>query len=223
MRYLGKLLFALISPSGRLSAMPFAVLALLLMGAQCAIQMQLTALGEDYPAYNAYSIGLVLLLWPAFCITSRRFHDSDKAALFLIPLMIITFASYLSAFDNLHFAGSDFDEDRNAWLWAERGRLLMQILSMAAMIAALLRAGDESDNGYGHVFYVPTVTAVARTAAHVSSNAGATTAHRKPPATVPVQTARVTVDRQDFLASGPRGKITPAESTRHRSDGFGRR
>lgn len=223
MRYLGKCLKALVTPWGRLPVTAFAVLAMLVIGAHCAIQMQITALGEDYPAYNAWSMSLILLMWPAFCITSRRFHDSGKAALFLIPMMVIAFASYLSAMDNFHLATSDFEEERSAWMWAERVRLLMQLLSMGAMVAALLRPGDEGDNGFGPAFYVPPVNATPRSAAQVTASAGPNAAKRKAPPTVPAQPPRVTVDRQDFLNSGPRGKITPAESARHRSEGFGRR
>ncbi|MEQ1673309.1 MAG: hypothetical protein ABL893_20870, partial [Hyphomicrobium sp.] len=75
-----------------------------------ALQIQTTLMADTLPPYNVWSMSLVAMLWPAFCITSRRFHDGGKTAIVLIPLLIMTLAAHLSVFDNLQYADSDFVE-----------------------------------------------------------------------------------------------------------------
>ena len=220
MLYLRNCLIALVTPWGRLSATPFAAMTLAVITTHCLIQMYITDLADDLPPYNAWSMSLFGLMWMGFCLTSRRFHDSGKTAFLLVPALIVMFAAYLAVFDDLHFANSAFEEDRDVLRWAERARLVFQIAGMIAMIAALVRPGDAGSNAFGDEFYDPknATKSVARIAAHAAPVVPA----RKivpAPAEAPSQAAK----RQDFLANGPRGRITPGESARQRPDGFGRR
>ena len=222
MLYFRNLLTALVTPWGRLSAVPFASLALLLIAAHCAIQMHITDLADDLPPYNAWSMSLFGLMWAGFCISSRRFHDSGKTAFYLVPALVIMFASYLAVFDDLSLANSAFEEDRDLLRWAERARFALQMLGLVAMFAALVRPGDSGGNAFGEEFYDAKAGSAGKAAARMAAQAASVTAARKAapgPAAAPPQA----VQRQDFLASGPRGRITRAESTRHRADGFGRR
>jgi uncharacterized membrane protein YhaH (DUF805 family) len=218
MLYVRNCLIALIAPWGRLSAGPFAVMALLLILAHCAIQMHITDLADDLPPYNTWSMSLFVLMWMGFCISSRRFHDSGKTAFFLVPALVVMFAAYLAVFDDLHLANSAFEEDRDVLRWAERARLVFQILSLVAMGAALMRPGDVGENAFGDEFYdnKSTKKAATRLATHAPAAAS-----RKAPA--PLADVQPAAKRQEFLAGGPRGRITPGESARHRPDGFGRR
>lgn len=227
MHYFGKCLFALTTPWGRLSPVPFAAMAFLLIAAHCAIQMHITELGDDLPPYNSWSMSLFVLMWFGFCVTSRRFHDGGQTAFWLVPLLIVSFASYLAVFDSLHLATSVFDEDRDALRWSERGRFALQILGMVAMMVAVLRPGDMGDNAFGHEFAATTGKApakAARIAAHSaptpSARKMAAAAHHDLPAAEPAPAAR---RHAEIIPSGPRGRITPADAGRPRADGFGRR
>ncbi len=220
MLYARNLIVALISPWGRLPAAPFAIICMFVIGAHIAIQVHITQLGEDLPPYNSWSMSFFVLMWISFSATSRRFHDGGKTALFLVPLVVITFASYLAVFDDMHLANSAFEEDRDILRWAERARFALQIAGMVAMIAALLRPGDSGDNAFGPEFAHSSHGALSSTAS-TRVAAQPAPARRTPPA-APGDAAPA-VRRQDFLADGPRGRITGAESSRRRPDGFGRR
>ena len=243
MQYFGKCISALLTPWGRISPGPFAALALLLIAIHCAIQMYLTGMGEDLPPYNAWSMSLFIMMWFGFCITSRRFHDSGKTAFYLVPLLVVTFASYLAVLDNLHLASSVFDEDRDLLRWSERVRFALQVLGMVAMIGALVRPSDEGDNAFGHVFYDANAVA-ARThgttqapvdkpklnatdrrhaAAHPQQAARTTRGHETSPAGDAPAPATPRRRADDRAGLGPRGRITPSELVRHRGEGFGRR
>lgn len=230
MLYFRKCLIALMTPWGRLSPVPFAALAFLLIAAHCLIQIHITQMGEDLQPYNSWSMSLFVLMWFGFCITSRRFHDSGQTAFWLVPLLVITFASYLAVFDNLHFATSVFEEDRDLLRWSERARFALQILGMVAMVAALVRPGDSGDNAFGHEFHVPDNAKPHAKAARVAAQMAPTPAARKIAAAAHHETAvatepAVTPRRRstDHVPSGPRGRITPTDLVRHRGEGFGRR
>lgn len=237
MHYFGKCLFALVTPWGRLSPVPFAAMAFLLIGAHCAIQIHITALAEDLPPYNAWSMSLFVLMWIGFCITSRRFHDGGQTAFWLVPLLVVTFASYLAVFDNLHFATSVFEEDRDVLRWSERTRFALQIASLVAMVVALVRPGDMGDNTFGHAFDEPDHGKSSSRTARSAGKGTPTPADRKMAVTAhhgaqsrtaqgrePAFDAPAAARRHgDPLPSGPRGRITPADNGRPRGDGFGRR
>jgi uncharacterized membrane protein YhaH (DUF805 family) len=222
MLYLRKCLFALFTPWGRLSAAPFAVMTTLVIAAHCGIQMHITSLGEDLPPYNAWSMSLFVLMWISFCITSRRFHDGAQTAFWLVPLLVVTFASYLAVLDNLPLASSVFEEDRDALRWCERGRFALQILGLVAMVAAVARQGDVGDNIFGPEFYTPNAKGAAKSA-RVQAQVDPVQGQRRPARVAPTAVAAAPRQPQNFLANGPRGRITPGESTRGRADGFGRR
>ncbi len=230
MHYFGKCLFALVTPWGRLSPVPFAAMAFLLIGAHCAVQIHITALGEDLAPYNAWSMSLFVLMWIGFCITSRRFHDGGQTAFWLVPLLIVTFASYLAVFDNLHFASSVFEEDRDVLRWSERTRFALQIAGLVAMVAALVRPGDTGDNTFGHEFDEPAHGKPHPRGTHPALKPAPSPAARKIAAAAH-QSAAVTEAaaphahrrHSDIVPTGPRGRITPADAGRHRGDGFGRR
>lgn len=230
MLYFRKCLFALVTPWGRLSPVPFAAMAFLLISAHCLIQVHITEMGEDLPAYNAWSMSLFVVMWFGFCITSRRFHDSGQTAFWLVPLLVITFASYLAVFDNLHFATSVFEEDRDLLRWSERARFGLQIAGMVAMIAALVRPGDSGDNAFGHEFHVPEHAVphakAARSAAHTPPSPSArkiAAATHHAAASVEKPAAAPKIHHAELVPTGPRGRITPSDTLRHRGEGFGRR
>lgn len=244
MLYLRKCLVALMTPWGRLPPVTFAALAMLLIGVHCTIQLYVTSMGEDLPPYNAWSMSLFFVMWSGFCLTSRRFHDSGKTAFYLVPLLIVTFASYLAVLDDMHLATSVFEEDRNMLRWAERVRFALQIVGMMAMVAALIRPGDEAPNAFGSIFYDPKANAKrAKRTPHASADRAkpkaadriAAVAHA--PTATRHSVAAAVVDEGDAMPTtphprrraddrpgpGPRGRITPSELVRHRGEGFGRR
>ena len=113
---------------------------------------------------------------------------------------------------------------------AQSARLVIQGFGFVALVAALVRPGDSGDNAYGPEFYVPGSLIGARPAAEGSARVAAT----KQVAGIPQPVSgadrrdapRERWDdkrRQEFLANGPRGKITPGESSRQKQSGFGRR
>ncbi|NOT70557.1 MAG: DUF805 domain-containing protein [Hyphomicrobium sp.] len=234
MPYLGKCLMALVTPWGRLPLAPFAVMAFVVILFTLALQIQTTLMADTLPPYNVWSMSLVAMLWPAFCITSRRFHDSGKTAIVLIPLLIMTLAAHLSVFDNLQYADSDFVEERDALAWVERGRYLLQLAGVAAMSMALKQPADVGDNLFGHPFNVDegsraafaskanavTIPGPNSIVDETAQVVGLSSAHKKVAAAKP---ERRKVSRQDFLMLAQRGRITPAESARRRRDDFGRR
>lgn len=224
MRYVGNSIAALLTPWGRLSAVPFAVMAILLIAAHTYIQIHLTAAGDSLPTYNSWSVSYFVIMWVMFCIVSRRFHDAGKTAFFLVPLLFAIFASYLYYFDNMHFADSDFAEDRAIASWAEHIRLLLQFVTLGAIAFATLQQGDYGDNAFGPEFgkkkgAAQTRAAPAqnqkrqrRAARQLNSPAAASRPQQSPPP-----------PRREFEELGPRGRITPAGLTGSGRNGFGRR
>jgi uncharacterized membrane protein YhaH (DUF805 family) len=227
MRYIGNCIVALVTPWGRLSAVPYAVMAMSVIAGHIAIQYHLTAAGDDLPPYNTWSMGYFGLMWALFCIMSRRFHDAGKTAFFLLPLLVAAFASYLYVFDNLHFAGSDFAEDRDVLTTAEHIRFVVQAATLAALAFATLQPGDFGDNAFGTEFAsrktpAPHKAAAARTTPtpQVGPARVARTLKAAPPQPHPMSEP---APPRHVEPSGPRGRITPSDSSRKRGDGFGRR
>jgi uncharacterized membrane protein YhaH (DUF805 family) len=221
MRYLGNCSVALLTPWGRLSAVPFAVMAIALIAAHGFIQLHLTAAGDDLPPYNSWSMSYFAIMWVLFCIMSRRFHDAGKTALFLVPLLAAAFASYLYVFDNLHFADSDFAEDRAILAWAEHLQIIVRFAVLGTLGYAAVQSGDTGDNGFGPEFY-RAKSAPPKASSRVAVQTGPRRIARNLNS-APPQPAAEHPKRQEWDVSGPRGRITPAESARNRRDGFGRR
>lgn len=219
---------AIFTPWGRLPAGAFAIMCFAIIGAHAGLQLYITGQGDDLEPYNPYAMAMFGLLWTSFCVLSRRFHDASKTAFFLVPLLIVAFVVYLKYLDYMPLAGSDFIEDQNLALLAARARFAVQALGLVMMVVAILGQGDIGANSFGPVFYerkkatrdVPAAHAALPRAAEKLAASAPTHDRRVEPA------PREKWDekrRQEFLASGPRGKITPAESTRHKASGFGRR
>jgi uncharacterized membrane protein YhaH (DUF805 family) len=221
MRYLGNCIVALLTPWGRLSAAPYAVLAIALIAAHCFIQLHLTAAGDDLPPYNSWSMSYFGIMWVMFCIMSRRCHDAGKTAFFLLPLLGVVFASYIYVFDNLHFADSDFAEDRAILAWAEHVQMIIRFAALVTVSYAGILAGDTEENAFGPEFYRP-VSAPSKPSARLSAQAGPQRVARSLKPAIS-QSAADQPKKQEWDVSGPRGRITPAESARNRRDGFGRR
>ena len=216
----GKYILAILTPWGRLSQTTYAVMILVLVAAHTAILMHLSGHLEDYPPYNPYSIGLIVILWMSFSVLSRRFHDCNSAALFLLPILIMTVAAYLVAFDHAALAESPFEEDRDLWTFVENIRSAFQLAGMAIILFALKSSGTGGENAYGAPF-----------ASFGSFRAQKPRLEKGAPAPV-ARTAKINPaaapDKSETrlevpVPRGPRGKIAPASLDRDRNGNFGRR
>ncbi len=152
MAYLRDIFLALTTPWGRLSQLPFIVLAAILLAVHGALQAYVSTHVDDLEAYNPYAIGQIVTLWMFFSILSRRFHDSGNAALLLVPYFAMTFAVYLLAMDNYKLAVSPFEDDHATAAWFERVRMVYQLIGFGVIIMALKDAGDDIGNAYGAPF-----------------------------------------------------------------------
>jgi uncharacterized membrane protein YhaH (DUF805 family) len=147
-----QLLLALVTPWGRLPQLVYGVLTLAVGFAHGAIFAFLANHAEAYTGYNPLSMLLIVLIWVQFCLTSRRFHDSNSAAFFLLPLMILTIGVYLYAIDHAHLADSPFQEDRDDAALADQVRTVFQTIGLMIMLFALKSSGDSGDNAFGPEF-----------------------------------------------------------------------
>jgi uncharacterized membrane protein YhaH (DUF805 family) len=222
---------ALFTPWGRLSPVPYALLAFALIAVHTTLQMTLTAHAEDWPAYNPYSTAQVALIWMFFAISSRRFHDAGKTAFFLMPLMMATIAASLYAIEQSPLALSTFVEDQDVAQFADRIRMLVQIAGLVALGGGICVASDGGTNAFGPPFHArgvqpkeerrqrqqtdaPGWDGVERRQSGLRPPSAATAAPKSPPALksgeIPLPTTR-------------RGQITPGQTASRSASGFGRR
>ena len=221
MRYLAKCIIATVTPWGRLPAVPYAVFALVLIAAHCFVQLHLTAAGDALLPYNSWSLSFFVMMWVTFCILSRRLHDAGINSIAVLPLLILTFASYIYVLDHLNLADSDFKEDRALLAFAEHLRICLQAVVLAALAFAGTKAGESGDTAFGADFS-SSMSRKPRTETALRARDGTKrVAHKANNARV--QAVSAPRARQDFDTSGPRGRITPAESARNRQSGFGQR
>lgn len=219
-----KLCAALFTPGGRLPPLHYAVLCLIAVAAQMTIQIHLNAHADDYPAYNPYSTAMLAFLWVDFCLLSRRLHDSGRAALYLLPLLFLTFAAYVAHLNNMSLIDSAYDEDRDLAIWSERMRILAQIVWQVFAIAAVVRPGDNGTNGFGPPFWGPTD--------RVTSSASRSSTTQEPAAAYSGKERRQgwsngeppPVHKRATALPPPRRGITPGDTLKPQDkSGFGRR
>ncbi len=213
-------LLAILTPGGRLSQLSCAVLIIGLVAIHAAILAHLNAHVADYPPYNALSIALVVLLWMKFSALSRRFHDCDSAAFFLLPYFVLMVVSYLVAFDHGKLADSPFEEDRDLAATVESIRVAFQVSGMGIVLMALKSAGDSGPNAYGPPFSSLSGGKIAKS--QIITEATRTPA-RGPHIAKPAPAEKPARPMGLPLAVGPRGKISPAAGSRDRKADFGRR
>ena len=151
----------------------------------------------------------------------RRLHDAGINSFAVLPLLILAFASYIYVLDHLNLADSDFKEDRALLAFAEHLRICLQAVVLVALAFAGTKAGESGDTAFGADFS-SSKSRKPRTETALRARDGTKRVARKAN-NARVQAVSAPRARQDFDTSGPRGRITPAESARNRQSGFGQR
>ncbi|MGL4395272.1 MAG: DUF805 domain-containing protein [Hyphomicrobium sp.] len=221
MPWIIRLTGALLTPWGRISALPYAALSLLVVTVHVALKVRLAISFEDLPVYNPLATALIWLIWVQFCLVSRRLHDSGVNGFILLPLAVIAAAVYLNQFETAKLFDSDFLEERQL---AERAALwvkAVELIGIVLMGYAAIRAGEEGSNVYGLPFGAPRASA-ALSARGSADDEPAPRAKRSPEARLSRITAPPVDDKPVVRKQPPQpGRPPPPQSLR--GAGFGRR
>jgi uncharacterized membrane protein YhaH (DUF805 family) len=139
-------IFALITPSGRISQFPFAILVVGLAFANLWVYNEAVhaknGLGETYMAV------LFALIWMKFCIMSRRMHDTGSTGAILVPFLLISIAIFLMSYDPSLVGATREAADKFSMV-IEHGTKGVRVLFVAILLYLLRAPSESGPNAYG--------------------------------------------------------------------------
>ncbi|MEO0729637.1 MAG: DUF805 domain-containing protein [Pseudomonadota bacterium] len=148
--YFIHLVLALVSPSGRLSQVPFAFLCILLACGHLWAYGQIV-INETGLTWNTYTITLFAMLWMQFCVFTRRARDCGSSGVLYLPVLAIAILIYLVVLD----PEGMWPGAQNSFLGEmtmDWGMRFLRALYLALFIWGIKAAGDTGPNGYGPEF-----------------------------------------------------------------------
>lgn len=138
-------LASLLTPAGRISQAPFALVCVLLAFVNLWVYAQARKVGAPRDLWMAV---LLMLIWSKFCIMSRRMHDTGKSGIILIPVLVAALLAFLLSYDQ-HVAGAFKSAHDRLALYADHGVKVVRALFIAVFVYLIRAPSDEGPNAYG--------------------------------------------------------------------------
>ncbi len=143
-------LFAVFSPLGRLSPLPFAFMVGVLSFTQIYLVGQMSWYGA-LEGWDGYATALAITFWMTFCIFSRRLRDTGSSGMIMVPVFFAALGVLTLSTDPESPLYQVLDNPIVV-LWGDIGLRLASALYLAIVIYCAKAQGEEGPNAYGPAF-----------------------------------------------------------------------